>query len=243
VTKGLFFDIGNTLAADPFPHAVSVLVEAFVDRGLIAPLQTQRSIAELARANETVDGVGFSHFWGEEEIFVEAFRALGLAAGSAFVSESLAIYREAATSAYRTNPELLAMSPSDLRNLLTRAKELGFVIGVVSDERQASIPRYWAILEIGDLVDVVVTSEEIGVGKPHRRIFETALQRAQTPADRSIYVGNDYAKDIVGARTLTMRTVYYTRFNQRRPSEQEVADLVTDQLSDLLDLLRLPELT
>ena len=60
-------------------------------------------------------------------------------------------------------------------------------------------------------VDVLVVSEEVGVAKPERRIFEVALERAQVRADEAVMIGDSWANDVEGARAAGIRAVWFTR--------------------------------
>ena len=55
----------------------------------------------------------------------------------------------------------------------------------------------------------VVLSEDIGVNKPHREIFEHALRVAGVTADRALMIGDNYEVDIKGARGAGIDQVYY----------------------------------
>lgn len=62
---------------------------------------------------------------------------------------------------------------------------------------------------IGHYFDGVVLSEDIGVNKPHRAIFEHALNVAGVTADRALMIGDNYEVDIKGARGAGIDQVYY----------------------------------
>ena len=62
---------------------------------------------------------------------------------------------------------------------------------------------------IGHYFDGVVLSEDIGVNKPHRAIFEHALSVAGVTADRALMIGDNYEVDIKGARGAGIDQVYY----------------------------------
>lgn len=57
--------------------------------------------------------------------------------------------------------------------------------------------------------DGVVLSEDIGVNKPHREIFEYALRVAGVTADRALMIGDNYEVDIKGACGAGIDQVYY----------------------------------
>ena len=62
---------------------------------------------------------------------------------------------------------------------------------------------------IAHYFDGVVLSEDIGVNKPHRAIFEHALSVAGVAADRALMVGDNYEVDIKGAHGAGIDQVFY----------------------------------
>jgi FMN phosphatase YigB (HAD superfamily) len=93
----------------------------------------------------------------------------------------------------------------------------------------------WRRFGLADVIDGVVSSHSIGWQKPHRRIFERALEIAGTTADRAVMVGDRMLADIWGAKRLGMRAVL-----RRTPHEQAPMDVTPDAIID--DLTELPGL-
>ena len=60
-------------------------------------------------------------------------------------------------------------------------------------------------------VDVLVVSEEVGVSKPHPRIFEVALERAGCRPDEAVMVGDSWPNDVEGARRCGIRPIWFSR--------------------------------
>jgi len=54
----------------------------------------------------------------------------------------------------------------------------------------------------------VFISEEVGVAKPDRRLFDHALRHTDQRADRVLFVGDDPVRDIAGAQALGMPTCW-----------------------------------
>ena len=68
------------------------------------------------------------------------------------------------------------------------------------------------------LVDHLVTSEEVGVAKPHRGIFDAALDRAGATSDRAVMLGDSWEVDVLGAQAAGIRAVWFNRFGHPRPN-------------------------
>lgn len=86
-------------------------------------------------------------------------------------------------------------------------------LGVLTNGLAAIQRRKVAALGLAGLVDAVVFAAECGDGrgKPARAAFLTVLDRLGTPADRTVFVGDDLDADIFGARRAGMRTIRVAR--------------------------------
>lgn len=75
------------------------------------------------------------------------------------------------------------------------------------------------------------TSKELGVAKPDPRFFLGVAARLSLAPGECVMVGNDYAKDIAGARAAGMRTVWLNPSGDAAPGT--AADLVIESMADL----------
>ncbi|MFT5616857.1 MAG: putative hydrolase of the HAD superfamily [Arenicella sp.] len=57
--------------------------------------------------------------------------------------------------------------------------------------------------------DVIVTSESTGHKKPDSRIFDFALAEAKTTKENSVMIGDNLNADILGAKQIGLRSVFY----------------------------------
>jgi FMN phosphatase YigB (HAD superfamily) len=83
-----------------------------------------------------------------------------------------------------------------------------------------------------ELLDVLAFSDEVGVPKPHERMFLHALGGIGVDASRAAHVGDLRRTDIAGARALGMRTVRF-RGVYDDDGESPDADVVIDAMSEL----------
>lgn len=81
-------------------------------------------------------------------------------------------------------------------------------IGIVSNT-EALLTRFelerYPILQTAD---AIVLSSEVGVRKPEPEIFELALQRIGTLRSTTVFIGNDWNADVLGAQAAGLRTIY-----------------------------------
>ena len=85
--------------------------------------------------------------------------------------------------------------------------------------------------------DGVVLSEDIGVNKPHRAIFEHALQVAGVTADRALMIGDNYEVDAMGAHGVGMDQVLYNAAGITLTSEQWQPTYLIHSLLELKEIL------
>lgn len=75
------------------------------------------------------------------------------------------------------------------------------------------------------------SSKELGVAKPDSKFFQQVCLLAYISVDETMMVGNDYEKDIEGAKTAGLKTIF---FNERqRVGDFPSADLVISRMEEL----------
>ena len=67
------------------------------------------------------------------------------------------------------------------------------------------------------LADFVVTSGEIGMGKPHPPIYLAALARANANPSQAVHVGDSVTGDIEGAMAVGITPIYINRYPNTPP--------------------------
>lgn len=114
----------------------------------------------------------------------------------------------------------------------------GYLLAVVSNTMWP--PELW-LKDLGDLglapyVAAVSLSSAVGFRKPHRLIYELALEELGVGADQCLFVGDRIREDVEGPQALGMRAVLTHEFRQE-PPEQGSPDAVIQRLSDLVEVL------
>ena len=97
---------------------------------------------------------------------------------------------------------MMPSTPTVLRQLRMRGLTLGVVSN--SDGRVTSILQECGITQF---FDIILDSHEVGVEKPDPQIFALALQRLRVHPQHSMYVGDIYGIDIVGAERAGLQAV------------------------------------
>lgn len=108
--------------------------------------------------------------------------------------------------------------------LLTAMRALGWAIVIVTNnivsEQRIKLDR----IGLAPLVDHLVTSEEVGVSKPHAGIFQHALACVSATCDQAVMLGDAWPADVEGARAMGIRAVWLNRHGVTSP-DASVAEL------------------
>lgn len=103
----------------------------------------------------------------------------------------------------RLLPEYVTLDPRT-RGLLVRLRRDGIRTAVVTNGTGASQRPKLHTTGIDALVDAIAVSEEVGVAKPEPEIFQHALAAIDADPATTLFVGDNPAADIGGAKALGM---------------------------------------
>ncbi len=67
---------------------------------------------------------------------------------------------------------------------------------------------------ISGFFQTITTSEDAGVKKPHRLIFDKALEKAEASINNSLMIGDNFEADILGAREIGMQAILYNYYGK-----------------------------
>lgn len=86
---------------------------------------------------------------------------------------------------------------------------------------------------VGHWFEFAVNAAEVGVQKPHPRVFETVLERAGVSAVETLHIGDDPHHDIYGAVQAGIRSVWVNRSEQAWQHKACRADFHIRTLTEL----------
>jgi len=101
-------------------------------------------------------------------------------------------------------------------------------IAVLSNGNQEQQEEKVSRTGLGRYVDVVLTSDKLGVAKPDPRAFELACGRLGVPARAVVYVGDQLEVDARAATAAGLRGIWLNRTGDTVPSGVEAIDNLTD---------------
>ncbi len=91
--------------------------------------------------------------------------------------------------------------------------------------------------QLSSLFDVIIDSTVFGVAKPDPRIFKAALAELNVSAAESIYVGDSYRADMIGAKKVGMWTAWMVGNQPKECLDLSVVDVQLSHLHELSDFL------
>ena len=91
---------------------------------------------------------------------------------------------------------------------------------------------------IGHWFRDALSAHQVGVAKPHRRMFELAAERAGVPMHAVLHIGDDIELDVRAAQAHGMRAVWVNRGEQVWPQDLPAPDLQVRDLGAVCDWLQ-----
>ena len=119
---------------------------------------------------------------------------------------------------------------------LSWVKRNNFHLGMISDIDTDYLFDQLNALEIMNLFDSITTSEEAGFRKPDKRIFNTALEKAECTGNESIYIGDKMDRDIAGGKNVGMKAILFS--NDHVNTSCDCPDFITDRLDKIPDIIK-----
>ena len=98
----------------------------------------------------------------------------------------------------------------DVAPVMAELQKRGLTVGLISNSHR-SLDAFREHFSLVDFVSVSVSGAEHGYMKPHRSIFDRALERANVTAPETMMVGDSFKHDIEGALNAGWRAVLLKR--------------------------------
>jgi putative hydrolase of the HAD superfamily len=212
------FDVDNTLV--DFTKwknaAVDAAIVAMIDAGLdLSPEQAHRRIFEIYERK----GIEYQEVF--DDFLMEALGHIDhriLAAGIV---------------AYRRAREGTLVAYPHVNLALLKLFRMRLKLAVVSDAPRMQVWMRLVQLGVDNFFDVVVTYDDTGVRKPAPEPFRKALELLAVQPDEAVMVGDWAERDILGAKTLGMHTVF-ARYGDTFGTKVSGADF---DVADVLELI------
>lgn len=206
--RAVFFDVGNTLLF-PFPSVAEVCRQVLARAGHTRDLNAIDALMPL------VDAYYEDRYREDDTFWTDEGETSGVWVGMySLLARELGIHEEAEVLARRVYDEFgdpaRWRAYDDVAPAFERLRARGMRIGIISnwDARLEGLLRG---LELGGMIDAVVSSAVVGLRKPDPRIFELACRELGVDPSESVHVGDHHYADILGARAVGMTPVLIDR--------------------------------
>ena len=157
-----------------------------------------------------------------------ALRSVGLDDHD-LAQRSAALYHRYRTQYLTMFPGALEM----LRTLRARGLKLGLVTNGFSETHREKI----ALLQIGDCFDAIFIADEVGMLKPDPLLFAHACTKLESSPSRTAMVGDRYERDIRGALTAGLYTIWMNVHGASLPADAPEPHATVTTVSEVARLL------
>lgn len=117
---------------------------------------------------------------------------------------------------------------------LLQALRPHYRLGIITNNRTAEQTEKLHFLGMADLVDALITSEDVGVPKPDPRIFHAALHRLAAQPAETVLVGDNWQADVLGALAVGIRPLWLNRTGAARPLASVAEITALEPLAEVL---------
>lgn len=219
--RAIVFDLDNTLTdfMKMKSDAVTAAIEGMIDAGLKLPREAVRS---------RIDAIYKEQGMEYQQVFDTLLESELGHIDPKILASGIVAYRRARESA-------LVLYPHVQMTLLELVKR-GIRLGVVSDAPRAQAWLRLCSLNLQHVFDAVVTFDDTREFKPSPAPFREVLHRLGAGPGESLMVGDWPARDMVGARTLGMRTVF-ARYGDTFDTKESGADFDVDDAFQLIAIV------
>lgn len=216
MTRAVFFDVGNTLLF-PYPSVSEVCRQVLAEAGHSRDLDAIDSLMPL------VDAYYEDRYREDDTFWTSEGETSGVWVGMySLLARRLGLHEDAEELALRVYDEFGRADRwrpyDDVVPAFERLREQGHRIGVISNW-DGRLVKILDGLGIGEMLDTVISSADVGLHKPDPRIFELACERVGVVPDRAVHVGDHHYADILGASAVGMTAVLIDR--HQPPAEGE----------------------
>lgn len=238
--RGVLFDLGSTLLEyrgdwrEVFKQHTLSLIAYLRERGLNVPENFGPRYEALVDQFYTLGQQDWIEYTAEYTLQL-ALTEFG------YPDQPAELIKSALASAFAAG-EKLWRPFDDAYETLDTLKAQGYRLGIISNARDAAnVDRLIDQARLRAWFDPIIISANVGVRKPHPRIFKIVLDRWQFKPDEVVMVGDMLGADILGAHNAGLRGIWATMQAERGANDAHAEtikpDGVIQSLSELPGLL------
>ncbi|MBI9046347.1 MAG: HAD family hydrolase [Anaerolineaceae bacterium] len=209
--KSIIFDLGNTLlyfdgeVPTIYKKAIQALAQYLINQGY--PINSERFSQKLIDAIQSyynkreIDLIESTTFTVLEEVV----REYGI---DQISREHL---RHALDEMYTVTEEKWLLEHDSIE-VIEKLKKQGYQIGLISNAGDSNdVQRLIDKTQLRKYFDLILISADFGLRKPHKDIFNHALNHWSINPEQAVMVGDKLQADIIGANNVGIRSVWIIR--------------------------------
>ena len=207
--KAIFFDLDGTLRHS-VPEGGQVFTAYVVSLGL--PVNEEDRLRAVrwehnywASSVDLRDDL-LAHSPDTDNFWIEYSRRRLIALGASPAQAAELAAKASAHMGEMYKPESIV--PEDVRRTLPLLQQEGYIMAVVSN-REKPFQDTLDSHGLSEFFPFSLAGGEVNSYKPDPGIFEHALKRMNVTAPETVYVGDNYYADVVGARRAGLQPVLY----------------------------------
>jgi HAD superfamily hydrolase (TIGR01549 family) len=207
--KAVFFDLDGTLrhsipsGGDVFNEYAASLGLSYTAEDRVRAMRWEHQY--WASSTDLRDDL-LAHSADTENFWIEYSRRRLLALGASPEWAGEVAAQASAHMGEMYKPD--SVVPADVRRTLPLLREAGYLLAVISNRDQP----FRTLLDahgLSEFFPYSLAGGELDIYKPEPGIFEHALKQLNVSAPETVYVGDNYYADIVGARRAGLEAVLY----------------------------------
>lgn len=198
----IFFDLDRTLW-DFEKNSKEALRELHVEFGLDQKIAFDAFFARYKRINGALWGKYRRNKITKEKLRTQRFEDALLS----FDIDPAPIAHDLGLAYIRNSPQKKMLIPGTVELLddLSQKYQLHIITNGFEEVQHIKLKN----CGIDHYFDIVVCSEQVGVQKPHPKVYEYALEQSGAHPEISLMIGDDYEADVKGAHEAGLHTIWF----------------------------------
>jgi putative hydrolase of the HAD superfamily len=220
--KAIIFDLDNTLVdfMRMKSRAIEAAISAMIDAGLDRPAEEIN-----AKISDIYTEKGIEH----QRVFDILLKDYYGKINHKILSSGIVAYRTAREAELNTYPRVIP-------TLISLIK-LGIKLAVISDAPAKEAWLRLSYIGLHHIFDAVVTIDDSHEKKPSPIPFNMALDMLNVKAEESLMVGDWAERDVVGAKSVGMKTAF-AKYGDTFNTVHHGADYEVNDISELIDIVK-----
>ncbi|MEM4267552.1 MAG: TIGR02253 family HAD-type hydrolase [Candidatus Woesearchaeota archaeon] len=221
--KAVLFDLDNTLI--DFMRMKKECCDAAISAMISAGLNIEKKKG-LKTLFDLYDKYGIEY----SQIFQEFLKKVNRKIDYKILANGIYAYRKVQVGLIEPYPGVVPT--------LIKLREKGLKLAIVTDAPTLKAWLRLVEMRLDSFFDVVVCFEDTGKHKPHKKPFALAIKKLKVKPTEAVFIGDWPERDIVGARSLGIKTVFAKYGYSMNKNPSATADFIIERFEDILKILK-----